>query len=189
MHKSKLTLCLILLSVVILILSSMSYERVSIESKRDKLTYGYYKDIVTNHEALLNAIYYAKEYGVDLSIILALAKAESGFDVNAINTKNMNGTIDRGFMMLNSKTFKHLKEQDFFNSEINIKNGVEFYFKCLKQANGNEIKSLCYYNAGKHGFENKYFDSDKIINYINLIIQTKMQFDKDINILYNNIRS
>lgn len=58
----------------------------------------------------------------DTERALAIAKCESGFNPDALNTKNTNGTHDGGLFQINSTHDKRLKELglDKFDPEDNV---------------------------------------------------------------------
>jgi hypothetical protein len=61
---------------------------------------------------------------------------------------NYNSTsIDRGLFQLNSSTFRHLTEDDFFNTEVNTFHGLKHLEFCLSQGE-DDAQALAIYNAG-----------------------------------------
>jgi soluble lytic murein transglycosylase-like protein len=94
-------------------------------------------------EALLHA---AEKHGVDPALVVALSWQESRFRVDAAGV-NTNKTTDRGLMQLNSATFSHLDEDDFFNPVLNADLGVS-YLKRTLELSGNVVAALAMYNAG-----------------------------------------
>lgn len=102
---------------------------------------------ITNSEKIAKTICnYADIYNVPLSLAFSLSWAESRFNPNAVN-KNLS-SIDRGLFQLNSKSFPQMNEKDFFDLEINVKNGVKHLKYCL-DVGKNEIVALAIYNAGR----------------------------------------
>ncbi len=87
----------------------------------------------------------ADEFDVSPSLVFALSWEESRFEIKAVN-KNP-ASIDRGLFQLNSKSFPDLKENDFFNPELNARFGVAHLRWCLDYA-GSEVAGLAMYNAG-----------------------------------------
>lgn len=67
---------------------------------------------------------YANQYGVPPSIALGVASHESGFNPNATNTGNSNGTTDWGVMQLNDTVVKTLGIQNPLDPNQNINAGV-----------------------------------------------------------------
>lgn len=87
----------------------------------------------------------AERYGVPASLAFALAFEESKFNVNAVN-RNAD-SIDRGLFQLNSKSFPKLGIEEFYDAEVNAKNGIAHLQHCLRTG-GNEVAALAMYNAG-----------------------------------------
>ena len=59
-------------------------------------------------------------------------------------------SVDRGLFQLNSRSFRFLKEKDFFDPETNAKYGTAHLRFCLDRGE-NEIVALAMYNAGTIG--------------------------------------
>lgn len=105
-----------------------------------------YFSIVSGDYDIARIIYdEAVKYNIDPELAFALVFNESRFNPNAIN-ENRN-SIDRGLFQLNSRSFPNLREQDFFDPEINIPLGVAYLRYCLDMG-GNEVTALAMYNAG-----------------------------------------
>ena len=121
----------------------------------------------------------SKSYGIETTLLLAIMRIESGFNPRAIN-HNKNGSIDRGLCQLNSNTFPNLKVKDFYNAEVNIKHGVGFLDWCLKKSKKNTVKALAFYNAGI-GAVKKQKVGERTLNYINLVMKKKRDYDMGLN--------
>lgn len=91
-------------------------------------------------------IYYADKYDIPFSLAFSLSWVESRFSPKAVN-KNYS-SIDRGLFQLNNRSFPELSERDFFNPEINTRNGLKYLRYCI-DAGGSEIMGLAMYNAGR----------------------------------------
>ncbi len=61
--------------------------------------------------------------------ISKIINCESRWDPNAINTKNKNGTYDRGLFQSNSIHMKALSNEDAFNYKKNIDWGIKLFKK------------------------------------------------------------
>ena len=85
---------------------------------------------------------------IPLSLSFALAWTESRYNAKAVNFNK--SSVDRGLFQLNSRTFRFLKKEDFFNPEINAKYGTAHLRFCLDRGE-NEIVALAMYNAGTVG--------------------------------------
>ena len=66
------------------------------------------------------------KYNIDPLLLLAIAKAESGLKVNAVN-KNSNGTYDYGLMQINSINLGYIEatKDTVFNPRVNIHGGAK----------------------------------------------------------------
>ena len=105
-----------------------------------------YYTVVTGDREVAEIIYdEATKYNIDPELAFALVFSESGFKRYAVN-ENRN-SIDRGLFQLNSRSFPNLKEDDFFDPEINVPLGVAYLRYCL-DIGGNEVAALAMYNAG-----------------------------------------
>ena len=93
---------------------------------------------------------YSSELGVDVSLVLAVMKTESGFDRHATSTKGA-----KGLMQLKQDTAEFIAKKigyeleiDLYNAETNIYLGVN-YIKYLTQKFVALDKVLWAYNAGE----------------------------------------
>jgi hypothetical protein len=64
----------------------------------------------------LPILYYADRMDIPLSLAFSLVWAESRFDPRAVNRNS--SSIDRGLFQLNSASFRHLTEDDFFTPSV-----------------------------------------------------------------------
>lgn len=92
-------------------------------------------------EPLINS--YAREYGVDSSLVKAVIHAESGYNPNAVSPKGA-----QGLMQLMPKTAQGLKVTDSMNPSDNIRGGVRYLRFLLDTFKGNESLALAAYNSG-----------------------------------------
>ncbi|MCA1949868.1 MAG: transglycosylase SLT domain-containing protein [Treponema sp.] len=106
---------------------------------------GFFEAITQSRQIAEVILKYADEFEVSPSLVFALAWEESRYNPRAVN-KNK-ASIDRGLFQLNSKSFTSLKEEDFFNPDINSRYGVAHLRWCLDLA-GSEVAGLAMYNAG-----------------------------------------
>lgn len=93
----------------------------------------------------LPILYYADRLDIPLSLAFSLAWVESRYVPVAVNRNAR--SVDRGLFQLNSQTFAHLAEDDFFNPEINSFHGLKYLEFCLQAGNDDE-QALAIYNAG-----------------------------------------
>lgn len=92
----------------------------------------------------------ADKYGVSESLLKAVAKAESGFNANAVSSA---GAI--GIMQLMPSTASSLGVTDPYDATQNIMGGAKLLSRLLKKYNGNTSLALAAYNAGS-GNVDKY---------------------------------
>lgn len=92
-----------------------------------------------------------KEYGVDYELTLSVMSVESEGQANATNY-NRNGTVDKGYMQINSCNYEWLHEElgitDLYNPWQNIKAGV-FMLADLMDGHSNNHAILMSYNMGE----------------------------------------
>lgn len=79
----------------------------------------------------------------DRVTMVAIAKAESGWTVDAINTANSNGSVDRGLFQINSVHSKYNAQQLLSDPRYNTTAAKEIY-------NGQGLRAWSTYNAGLH---------------------------------------
>ncbi|SIQ57784.1 Transglycosylase SLT domain-containing protein [Alkalispirochaeta americana] len=93
----------------------------------------------------LPMLYYAEKADLSLSLIFSLVWVESRFSPVAVNENAT--SIDRGLFQLNSLTFRHLSEEDFFDIPVNTWHGIDFLLWCLSHTDS-EYQAVAVYNAG-----------------------------------------
>lgn len=108
----------------------------------------------------------ASEYGVNAELIKAVARAESGFDAQAVSRCGA-----KGIMQLMPSTAKSLGVTDPFDARQSIMGGTKMLAYLLNDYNGNASLALAAYNAGsgsvkKYGGVPPYKET---LNYINKI--------------------
>ena len=85
----------------------------------------------------------SKRYHIPVSLLKAVAKAESNF-----NAKAESGAGAQGIMQLMPATAKSLGVTDPFDAEQNIMGGAKYLSQMLQKFDGNTEFSLAAYNAG-----------------------------------------
>lgn len=88
---------------------------------------------------------------IDPYLILAMIKAESGFNKNAISNKQA-----KGLMQIVESTAQDIKDRlnievdidDLYNEETNIKLGCKYMNYLIDKYDGNYYIAICAYNAG-----------------------------------------
>lgn len=108
----------------------------------------------------------AEEFGINENFLKAVAKAESGFDPDAVS-----GCGAQGIMQLMPFTSESYGVTDPFDAKQNIYAGAQLLSELLDNYNGNATLALAAYNAGsgsvqKYGGVPPY---DETVNYINKI--------------------
>jgi len=118
----------------------------------------------------------AAEFNIPPSLAFSLCWEESRYDPRAINRDNSNKTIDRGLFQLNSASFPDLREQDFFDPEVNARHGLSYLRWCLNTA-GTEIAGLAMYNAGSNRV--RAGGTPKLtLDYVSRIINRQRKIDE-----------
>lgn len=104
---------------------------------------------------------YSKEYDIDPLLIYSVIKAESNFESTV---KSNSGAI--GLMQLMETTAKEVDKSvnvyDLYNSETNIRLGIEYFSKLLNHYNQNINLSIIAYNAGM-GNVDKWIENGTIL--------------------------
>lgn len=90
----------------------------------------------------------AETYSVDVELLKAMAKAESGFDANATSKSGA-----MGIMQLMPETAKGLGVKDAYDPEQNIMGGAKYIASLLEKYDGNVSYALAAYNAGSGNVE------------------------------------
>ncbi|HXS94172.1 MAG TPA: transglycosylase SLT domain-containing protein [Candidatus Limnocylindrales bacterium] len=118
----------------------------------------------------------ALTWSVDPALALAVAKAESGFDQNAVSPK---GAI--GIMQLMPKTASSLGV-DPLNVLQNIDGGVRNLAELLKQYHGSIYAAIEAYNAGTKRVDNAHGDLSKLPpetqQYVPRVLQLMHEFEQ-----------
>lgn len=112
----------------------------------------------------------ADEYGVNLNLLKAVAKAESDFDTEAVSWCGA-----QGIMQLMPPTAESLGVEDPFDARQNITGGAKMLAYLLDDYNGNVSLALAAYNAGsgavsRYGGVPPYNETLRYIDRINDIL-------------------
>lgn len=115
---------------------------------------------------------YSRSFGVDSSLVLALIKAESNFNPDAVSHANA-----KGIMQLTEETFEFCNDVmkadagDILSPEENIRAGVWYLSYLLGRYDGNCKNALAAYNAGATNVDkwlkdSRYSDDGKTLEEI-----------------------
>lgn len=119
----------------------------------------------------------SEEYEVPLSLLKAVAQAESDFDTNAVSSCGASG-----IMQLMPETAKGLGVEDVFDPEQNITGGAKMLAYLLVDYEGDTTLALAAYNAGsgavaKYGGVPPYEETRNYIKKINGILDGGLEKD------------
>lgn len=120
------------------------------------------------------------EEGVDLSLLLSIAREESNFNPNAVSTSNA-----KGIMQLMDYVYdSYYKDKDYFNLEKNIRVGAKHLKDYLNRFPDSPSEAIMAYNAGVGNvkkWKRKYVDWELFIdgipfietkNYVKRVLRT-----------------
>lgn len=102
-------------------------------------------ETVGSSEVAYRILYHAERLDISPLLAVSIAYVESRFDRYAINRNA--SSIDRGLFQLNSRTFPHLSEDDFFDLEVNARHAMNHFSWCLETTDAEE-DAVAVYNAG-----------------------------------------
>lgn len=91
----------------------------------------------------------AKQFGVEVTLIKAIIKAESSFDPNAVSSSGA-----QGLMQLMPDTADDMAVGDPFDPEENILGGTRYLSLLLKRFNQDKRLAVAAYNVGPTTVEN-----------------------------------
>ena len=138
----------------------------------------FYIQVTNDRDVALAIIDAADEYNIPLSLAFSVAYAESQYKSYAKH-ENANGTIDRGLFQLNSASFPHLTEEQFFNPKSSAHYGLSHLRFCLDSA-GNEIAAIAMYNAGTNKVHSNRTPK-MTLDYISRIEEYKSKLENNFN--------
>ena len=106
----------------------------------------FYTQFTKNKKIAQTIIDKCLQYNIPLNIGFALAHEESKFNPRAINTNNIDGTIDKGLYQLNS-LYHPFSDEELFNPQFNSDRALSFLQEMI-DINDNMTSALYCYNAG-----------------------------------------
>lgn len=122
-----------------------------LETYRDPETRGlveeYFERLCGSRVLALIILENASLYDIAPALAFSLCFEESRYSTRAVNSKNSNQSVDRGLFQLNNFSFPELREQDFFDPNVNARLGLSHLRWCLDNA-GTDVAGLAMYNAG-----------------------------------------
>jgi hypothetical protein len=118
----------------------------------------------------------ARSNRVPLALAFALGWEESRYDPRAVNRRNRNKTVDRGLFQLNSASFPHLAERDFFDPALNARYGLAHLRWCLDDG-GSEVAGLAMYNAGR-GRVRSGATPKVTLDYVSRILENRRKIEE-----------
>ncbi len=116
-----------------------------------------------------------ERHDLPVSLTFALAWVESRFDPLAVNYNQ--SSIDRGVFQLNNRSFPKLREEQFFNPEVNIAQGVAYLKYCLERGE-NQVTALAMYNAGPRRVSERGAPL-MTLKYINMILNHREKLQQE----------
>ncbi len=137
-----------------------------------------YEDLVTQ---------YAEEQNLDVSLVYAVIRCESGFEKKAVSDADAKGLMqltDDTFYWVQSKTKESLPPERLFDPEINIRYGTLLLRLHLDEFQDVSL-ALAAYHAGR-GAVNQWLDDDSgepIIqyedtrNYVSKVLETQKIYE------------
>lgn len=111
------------------------------------------------------------EYGVSPYILYGIARVESRLNPQAINTKNRNGSVDRGLMQINSVHLPVLEKSGITANTLmedscaNLRTGAWVMAKNIAK-HGNTWKAVGKYNPGDPNYAAKVYNELKKIGAV-----------------------
>jgi len=95
---------------------------------------------------------WAKEYGVDPLLALAIMREESNFLPTAVSSSDARGLMQllpsTGRWIVESKLGVSYRDDTLFDPETNIRSGIYFLGSLLRQFGGNAVQAVAAYNGG-----------------------------------------
>ena len=105
----------------------------------------FFISLVGSEDIAVPVMYYSDKYDISPLLTFSLMYVESRFLPDAVNSNV--GSVDRGIFQLNNRSFPHLREEDFFNPDLNASYAIAYLQWCLSHSSSQE-QAVAMYNAG-----------------------------------------
>jgi len=141
-----------------------------------ELVIDFFTELCPSREIVEAILASADWFNISPALAFALAWEESKLNPLAVNnTKNRDGSIDRGLFQLNNRSFPHLELQAFFSAELNSWHAMSHLRYCLDTGR-TEIAALAMYNAGT-GRVTASGAPKSTLDYISRILENKSKIE------------
>jgi hypothetical protein len=140
-----------------------------------ELVIDFFMELCPSREIVEAILASADWFNISPALAFALAWEESKFNPLAVNTKNRDGSIDRGLFQLNNRSFPHLELQAYFSPEVNSWHGMSHLRFCI-DTGSTEIAALAMYNAGA-GRVTASGAPKSTLDYISRILENKNKIE------------
>lgn len=133
----------------------------------------------------------AKENKIDPYLVLAIIKAESGFDKKAISSKKAKGLMqimDKTASEINEavKIASEINDTNIYDENVNISLGCKYFSDLIKRYDGNYYIAICAYNAGM-GNVDKWIEQGIIDKKLDEYVDVELPFVQTQKYLYKVI--
>jgi hypothetical protein len=150
-----------------------------LEQYRDPATRGrvvdFFGDLCASTEIAEIILANAHSFDIAPALAFALAWEESRFNQRAVNSKNRDGSVDRGLFQLNNRSFPRLDTPVFFNPNMNAWYAMNHLRHCL-DTGGSEVAALAMYNAGTNRVTSE--GTPKLtLDYISRILNNRWEIE------------
>ena len=144
----------------------------------------FFRDLIRSQEIAEVILANACVFDIPPALAFALCAEESNFHPRAFN-RNRNGSVDRGLFQLNSSSFPNLTLDEFYDIEINTRNGLAHLRWCLNIA-GTEVAALAMYNAGATRVR-EAGTPQSTLNYVSRILRRQRNMEEQFMAKYVRI--